>query len=275
MASYTEEQIQAVRHQYGLDRPLVNQYLSWVSGIVHGDFGTSILENSPVKKELARRIPITLHIGLFALFISVIIGVPAGVICAVRRGKWIDTLVTVLANLGITVPGFWLGILLMYMFALKLRWLPPFGYTSPFEDFWMSTKQIIMPVICLAVFSIAQTARQTRSTVLEVMKQDYIRTAWSKGLTEVLIIMKHSLKNALIPVVTTVGISLGFIIGGSVLIETVYNIPGMGRLLVTAILNKDYPYVQSIVLIVGVVILLVNLLIDVSYGWLDPRIRYK
>ena len=271
----TEEQIKAMRHEFGLDKPLVAQYFSWLSGVVHGDFGTSIFQRSPVKKELVRRIPITLHVGLLSLVIAIILGMPAGVICAVRRGKWIDTLVTVLANLGITIPGFWLGILLMYLFALQLRWLPAFGYTSPFEDFWMSTKRIIMPVICLAVFPLAQTARQTRSTMLEVMKQDYIRTAWSKGLIEALIITKHALKNALIPVVTTIGISLGFIIGGSVLIETVFNIPGMGRLLVTGVLNKDYPYVQSIILIVAVVVLLVNLLIDVSYGWLDPRIRYK
>jgi peptide/nickel transport system permease protein len=269
------EQIAYLRHQFGLDKPLIVQYFDWLSGVVHGDFGVSILYQDKVTNSLKQSIPITAHIGALAEFGGFIIGIPLGVICAVRRGKWLDTLITITANLGITVPIFWLGILLMYLFALELRWLPVFGYTSPFDNFWLSTKQLIMPVFCLAVFPLAAIMRQTRSSMLEVMRQDYIRTAWSKGLTERKVVIKHAMKNGLIPVLTFVGLGITNIIGGSVLIETVFNIPGMGRLLVYSILNQDYPVTQGITLIIAVVVVVVNLLVDISYGWLDPRIRYN
>jgi peptide/nickel transport system permease protein len=163
---------------------------------------------------------------------------------------------------------------MIYLFALYLGWLPVMGYTSPFENFGMSTKQLIMPVFTLSIFGLAGATRQTRSSMLEVMRQDYIRTAWAKGLRERWIIMRHALKNGLIPVVTLSGIGLGYILGGSVLIETVFNIPGMGRLAVTSVINQDYPYVQAVTLLIGAAIVLVNLVVDISYGWLDPRIRY-
>lgn len=269
------EQIAFLKHQFGLDKPLIVQYFSWMGGAIHGDLGVSILYQDKVINSLKQSIPITAHIGALAELGGFIIGIPLGVICAVRRGKWLDTFITILANLGITVPIFWLGILLMYLFALELRWLPVFGYTSPFENFWLSTKQLIMPVFCLAVFPLAAIMRQTRSSMLEVMRQDYIRTAWSKGLTERLVVTKHAMKNGLIPVLTFVGLGITNIIGGSVLIETVFNIPGMGRLLVFSILNQDYTVTQGITLIIAVVVVLVNLLVDISYGWLDPRIRYN
>jgi len=197
------------------------------------------------------------------------------VISAVRRGTWLDTIVTILANIGITVPIFWLGIILMYIFALELKWLPVFGYTSPFNDFWMSTRQLVMPVFCLAIFSLSSIIRQTRSSMLEVMRQDYIRTAWSKGLRERVVIYRHALKNGLIPVITLIGMSLSMVIGGSVLIETVFNIPGLGRALVTAVFTKDYQVVQGFSLIIAAVVLVTNLIVDISYGWFDPRIRYN
>ncbi|MHB8104437.1 MAG: ABC transporter permease [Dehalococcoidales bacterium] len=272
--SFTEEQIAEVRHQYGLDRPLILQYFSWFSDILHGDLGESILQKVPVSDEVFRRLPITFHIGVLAFIIGIIIGIPLGIIAAVRRGTWLDSLVTTLANLGITVPAFWLGFLLIYVFAMRLSWLPVMGYTSPFTDFWQNTKELIMPVFCLALFPIASIARQTRSSLLEVMQQDYIRTAWSKGLTERAVIMKHALKNGLIPIVTLAGMGVPMIVGGTVLIETVFNIPGMGRLAVTSVLNQDYPYVQGIVLIVAATVILVNFAVELTYGWLDPRIRY-
>jgi peptide/nickel transport system permease protein len=272
---FTEQQIAQLRHEFGLDKPLMVQYFDWVGGIFHGDLGTSILHRAPVSQEIVRRIPITLHIGLLSFVIGLIIGIPFGIVCAVRRGTWIDTFVTTLSNIGITVPVFWLGIMMIYLFGLYLRWLPVMGYTSPFDNFWLSTRQLVMPVICLALFPIASTARQTRSSMLEVMRQDYIRTAWSKGLSERLIIMRHALKNGLIPIATLSGMGLSMIVGGSVLVETVFNIPGMGRLAVTSVLNQDYPYVQGIILLVSTFILLCNLLVDISYGWLDPRIRYS
>ena len=273
--SFTEEQIAQVRHEYGLDRPLIVQYFSWLNDLLQGDLGNSILQKVPVSDEVFRRIPITFHLGVLAFVIGIIIGIPLGIISAVRRGTWLDTLVTTLANLGITVPAFWLGFLLIYAFAMYFRWLPVMGYTSPFTNFWLNTRELIMPVFCLALFPIASITRQTRSSMLEVMRQDYIRTAWSKGLQERGIIIKHALKNGLIPIVTLAGMGVPMIVGGAVLIETVFNIPGMGRLAVTSVLNQDYPYVQGVVLIVSVAVVFINFAVELTYGWLDPRIRYN
>jgi peptide/nickel transport system permease protein len=270
----TQEEIDYMRHQYGLDKSMIVQYFDWLGGVLHGDFGRSILNHVPVADEILRRVPITLNIGLPAFILGIIFGVPAGIICAIRRGKSIDTLVTTLSNIGITIPVFWLGFLLIYIFGLQLKWLPVQGYTSPFDNLWLNIKQLILPVICLAVFPVASTSRQTRSSMLDVMKNDYIRTAWSKGLKENVIILRHAVKNSLIPVVTLSGMGLSMIIGGSVIDETVFNIPGMGRLAVQAVFSQDYPYVQAVVLFVAVVVLLANLITDIAYGWLDPRIRY-
>jgi peptide/nickel transport system permease protein len=172
------------------------------------------------------------------------------------------------------IPVFWLGLLLMYAFGLKLGWLPIAGYTSPFDNFWLSTKKAIMPVICESIVGLAYTARQMRSSMLEVIQQDYVRTAWSKGLNERVVILRHALKNSLIPVVTLLGIGVGIVFGGSVLVETIFAIPGIGRLMVTSIFAQDYVVIQSGCLVIATIIIMVNLLVDISYGWLDPRIRY-
>jgi peptide/nickel transport system permease protein len=275
LQQFSDEQLKELRHQYGLDRPIPVQYISWLGGVLHGDFGDSIIQKEPVTREIFKRLPITAYLGVLAFVLSIIIGIPAGVISAIRRGGWLDNIVTFLANIGITVPVFWLAILLVYVLSLKLGWLPVFGYTSPFTNFVKSTKQIILPVFCLAIFGIAGNARQTRSAMLEVMRQDYIRTAWSKGLKERVIIMRHALKNGIIPVVTLLGMGISGILGGSVLIETVFAIPGMGRLLVNSVFNYDYPYVQAIVLMIAVSIVLANLIVDLSYVWIDPRVRYQ
>jgi peptide/nickel transport system permease protein len=274
-SSSAPAQIEKLRAEYGLDRPMIVQFFRWLGGVFQGDFGVSINNGRPVFEDIIRRLPITLHLGILAMLISFFFGVLAGVISAVRRGTWIDTVVTSLANIGITIPVFWLGVVLMYLFAMKLGWLPIFGYTSPFTDFWLNTKQIIMPVFCLAITSIAVIARQARSSMLEVLHQDYIRTAWSKGLKEQTVIVKHAMKNGLIPVIVLTGLGLSGIIGGSVLIETVFNIPGMGRLAVTGMLNQDYPVIQGVILFFAAVVLIVNLITDLSYGWLDPRIQYQ
>jgi peptide/nickel transport system permease protein len=273
MEEITEDQVFELKEKYGLNDPMVIQYIRWLGGVLQGDLGNSILDQMPVNREIMRRIPITLYLGSLAFILSFIIGVPAGIICAIRRGKWLDTVVTLLSNIGITVPIFWLGIIFIYFFSLYLKWLPVQGYTSPFVDFWLSTRQLIMPVFCLSVFPIASSARQTRSSMLEVMHQDYIRTAWSKGLRERLIVARHALKNAMIPVITLKGMSFSIIMGGSVLIETVFNIPGMGRLAVTSVVNQDYAYVQGVVLIIALIVVLGNLIVDITNGWLDPRIR--
>jgi len=185
-----------------------------------------------------------------------------------------DTVVTPLTYIGISIPVFWLGILLMYAFGLKLGWLPVTGYTYPWVDFWMNFKQSIMPVACLSLMSLAITARQMRSSVLEVNQQDYIRTAWSKGLRERVIVTRHMLKNSLIPVITLMGIGLGLMFGGQVFVEIVFSIPGVGRLLVSSVFAQDYQVVQSGTLVIAVVVVLANLIVDISYGWFDPRIRY-
>jgi peptide/nickel transport system permease protein len=271
----TAEEVQALRQEYGLDRSLVVQYFDWLYGVIRGDFGTSIRFRFSVGQLMMERIPLTIHLGVLAFIIAHIAGIAAGVICAVRRGKWLDTVVTLLANIGITVPIFWLGIMMIYLFAVYLKWLPVMGYTSPFDDFWLSTRQLIMPVICLAIMPMASAARQTRSSMLEVMQQDYLRTAWSKGLKEQAVIFRHAMKNGLIPVFTLLGLHLSTIIGGSVLIETVFNIPGMGRLAVASVLNRDFLVTQGITMVIAAAIIFVNLVIDISYGWLDPRIRYR
>jgi peptide/nickel transport system permease protein len=274
LSNMNYDQISELRVQYGLDKPLTTQYFKWVTGIFHGDFGKSVMYNRSVGSLLKDRFPVTLNLGIPALIISSILGITAGVIAAIWRGKWPDKIVTPLSYLGLTIPVFWLGILMIYIFGLRLNWLPINGYTSPFVDFGLSMRQMVMPVICMSVFGIAANARQMRSGMLEVIRQDYIRTAWSKGLPRRIIILKHALKNGVIPVVTLVGFSVGTIFGGDVLIETVFTIPGIGYLASMSVLNSDYIVVQSVTLIMAFIILLTNLLVDLSYAWLDPRIRY-
>ncbi len=270
----SREALAKLRQEFGLDKPIMVQYAHWVGGILQGDFGTSIFYREKVWKLMRERFPITLHLGLLALLCSCSAGLAIGLIAAVRRGKWPDKVFTPLTYLGVTVPVFWLGILLIYFFGLKLRWLPIAGYTSPFDDFWLSAKQIIMPVICLSVYGLASNARQMRSSMLEVIHQDYIRTAWAKGLGEGRIILRHALKNSLIPIVTLMGMGVGMIFGGSVIVETVFAIPGIGRLLVSSIFGQDYVVVQAVTFMIAAIVLVVNLLVDISYAWFDPRIRY-
>jgi peptide/nickel transport system permease protein len=271
---FTQQQLTALRVQFGLDKPLPVQYFEWVGHILRGDLGRSIVSKLPVYEEILRRIPITFHIGILSFLISIILGVPAGIICAVKRGTWIDNVVTTLANLGITVPNFWLGILMIYFFALYLHWLPTMGYTSPFTNFWLSTRMLVMPVFCMMIGAVSMNTRQTRSAMLEVLQQDYIRTAWSKGLRFRVVILKHALRNAIVPIVTLIGMAVPGILGGAVLIEQVFAIPGMGRLAIDAINRQDYPYVQAISLIMASMVVLANLVTDLAYGWIDPRVRY-
>jgi peptide/nickel transport system permease protein len=271
----SEEAMAGFRHEYGLDKPVMVQYFNWIGGVFTGNLGKSIYYHQNVSALLKQRFPITLHLGIEAFILSNVIGILLGVLAGIRRGTWIDGVSTTLANIGVTIPVFWLGYLLIYVLGLKLGWLPIYGYTSPFENFWMSLEQSIMPVFCLAITGMAYTARQTRSAMLEVVRQDYIRTAWSKGLTERIVIMKHALKNGLIPVITLLGIGLGMVFGGAVLVETVFAIPGIGRLLVTSVFSQDYIAVQSGTLVIAAIIIFCNLIVDISYGWFDPRIRYS
>jgi len=274
MQAMDESQIEQLRIEFGLDKSIIEQYFRWIGGVVRGDFGNSIFYHAKVSELIGERLPKTLYIGFLSLIFGATTGILIGLWAGVKRGKWPDKVITPLTYLAITIPVFWLGILMIYLFGLKLGWLPVSGYTSPFEDFVQSTRQLIMPVFCSALFSVAANARQMRSSMLETISQDYIRTAWAKGLSERRVILKHALKNSLIPVITLIGMGVGMIFGGSVLVETVFAIPGVGRLLVSSIFGQDYVVVQAITLVIAVSILVANLLVDVSYGWLDPRIRY-
>ena len=272
---YTQQDLDTLRKQFGLDKHLILQYFDWVRGLTKGDFGISIFYDKKVGKLLGERLPITIHLGILSLILSTILGISAGLVCALRRGGWLDTTVTAIANFGISIPIFWFGILMVYLFSLYLGWLPVQGYTSPFDNFWLSTKQLVMPVISLSIVAVASNTRQTRSSMLEVVRQDYIRTAWAKGLKEQTIVMRHVMKNGLIPVITLIGMQVTHVLGGSVFIETVFNIPGMGRLMVDAVFNQDYQIVQGGCLVIALIVTFTNLAVDITYGWLDPRIRYK
>lgn len=271
----TQQAIDTLRHKLYLDQPILVQFGHWISNIVHGDLGTSIVYGENVVTLIAQRLPVTIMLSLAALVVSIIFGLLAGIVSAVFRGSWQDQVISLLANIGLGVPIFWMGILLIYFFGLKLGWLPIQGYTSPFDNFGLSVRQAIMPVFCLAVGFVATLTRQTRSSMLEVIRQDYIRTARANGLRENTIVLKYALKNALIPIITLTGMQLRVLIGGSVLVETVFNIPGIGSLLVRAVFAKDFVIVQGCVLVVAVITVLSNLLVDIAYGWVDPRIRYR
>jgi peptide/nickel transport system permease protein len=268
------EQVEVLRHQFGLDQNLAVQYFSWIAGIVHGDFGESIYYHEQVSTLLRERFPVTLYLGVLSLLFGAITGIIIGGWAGIRRFRWPDRIITPITYISITIPVFWLGILMIYAFGLKLGWFPISGYVSPTENLADSLYHVAMPVFCMSLFSIAANARQMRSSMLETISQDYIRTAWSKGLTERRIILKHALKNSLIPVITLIGVGVGMVFAGSVLIETVFAIPGVGRLLVSSIFGQDYVVVQAITLVISISILIVNLLVDISYGWFDPRIRY-
>jgi peptide/nickel transport system permease protein len=270
---YTAEQIDDLREQFGLNRSVPVQYLSWLGGVLRGDLGKSIYRGSSVTQEIGNALPVTLQIGLLAFVLSQIVGIPVGILCAIRRGTWIDTSLTVIANIGITAPVFWVGIIGVYVFGLKLGWLPIQGYVSPSESIGDFLFHAVMPVVTLALLPLAQSARQTRSAILETVHQDYIRTAWAKGLPERKVILRHALKNGMIPVVTLIGVLVPVLFSGSVLVETVFNIPGIGSLAVKSLFQQDYAIVQGVVLVVCSVVVLVNLLVDLSYGWLDPRVR--
>ena len=269
------EALEKARVELGLDKNLVVQYIIWLGNVVQLDLGKSFHYQQDVTMLIGQRLPVTIHLGIVAFIFSSIIGITLGIIAAVRRGRWADTLATLAANTFITIPIFWLGIILILILGLYLDLLPTTGWTNPFDDFWRSTQQLVMPVICLMIYSMGANARLTRTSMLEVVRQDYIRTAWSKGLKERAIMLKHALKNSLIPVVTVMGLQVRFIFGGAVLVEQVFAIPGMGRLLVEATFGKDYLVVQGAVLVIGIIVVLVNLIVDISYGWLDPRVRYE
>ena len=269
----TPEQMAALRAQFGLDKPLHVQYVNWIGGLLRGQWGTSVYYKEDMAELLRQRLPVSLYFNIIAFFLTSLVGWPLGIIAALKRGTPWDSTIIAVSNLGLTIPSFWLGIMLIYVFGFKLGWLPIYGYTSPFENFGLSIKQLLMPLTCLTIGGFGGSARLMRSCMLEVLNQDYLRTARSKGLKERVIIMRHALKNSLILPITGKGMALANILSGSVLVETVFNIPGVGRLSVDAVFSKDYAIVMGVVLVGAVMLVLANLLVDITYGWLDPRIR--
>jgi peptide/nickel transport system permease protein len=269
-----QQQIAALRARYNLDRPLVMQYFLWLGKVFHGDLGTSIVTQQPVTYELKYRIPVTLELGFFAWLFSLVIAIPAGVLSATRRGSVADATATVLTIGGLAIPGFWLGIMLIFLFSVHWRLLPVFGFVSIFHNPIEGIKSQILPIIALGLGAAALNMRQMRSAMLEVLAQDYIRTARAKGLRERSVIWRHAFKNSVLPVVTIMGLQVGRIIGGAVVVENIFAISGVGRLMVQSILNRDFPVVQAIVLLVSIAVLLSNLLTDLLYAYIDPRIRY-
>jgi peptide/nickel transport system permease protein len=262
----TPQEIENIRHQLGLDRPVYEQYVIYLSHLVRLDLGRSARTQNPVIDEIWARLPNTLLLAVVAIALACLFGIPAGIISAVRPYSWIDYLVTLSALFGISMPVFWLGLMLVVLFAIILHWLPAGGTGS-----W---QHVILPSITLAAFVVAFIARMTRSTMLETLTQDFTTTARSKGLTETVVVVKHALKNALIPIITVVGLQFGFLLGGAVLTETVFAWPGLGRLLYDSISARDYPVIQGTILIFGLLYILVNLMVDLIYAFVDPRIRY-
>jgi len=274
-ADLTPEQIEIQRHKLGFDRPLYIQYFSWLGNVLQGDFGRSNYNGRPVLEEIGFRIPVTLQLGLLGWLFSVVIAIPAGIISSVRRGTRLDTTATIITISGLAVPNFWLGIMLILVFSVTLGWLPSVGFVSIFEDPIRGLRYLALPAFSLGVALAAANMRQTRSAMLEVLAQDYIRTARAKGLSEGTVIWVHALKNAMLPVVTLMGLQIGMLFGGTVVIERLFGIPGVGRLVVDSVFKHDFPVVQGFVLIAAVVCLLANLAADLVYAYLDPRIRYK
>ena len=264
----------ALRHELGLDRSIPVQYAVWVGRVIRGDLGRSIRTHQPVLEAIIQRLPVTFELTLLAMVISLSSALPVGIVAAMFRGSRVDMISTAAALVGISIPNFFLAIVLIYVFALKFGWVPPMGYTPPWQDLAANLKAMILPAMTLGIGAAAIVARHIRSSFLEVLGQDYIRTARGKGLREHRVIFTHALKNALIPVVTIVGLQFGGLLGGAIITETIFGLPGVGRLVIASIFERDFPLVQGVVLFVALVFLFTNLIVDVLYAVLDPRIHY-
>lgn len=289
----TAAQVAAFNERLGVNKPLPEQYVTYMANVLRGDLGTSLHSGLPVADEIKRKFPATAELGLAAMLLATTIGVALGIVAAIRRASVLDYGTTTVALIGVSMPIFWLGLMLIYLFAVNLHWLPPSTRGEPPErlitglysvDFLLSAdvagwvealRHLLLPAAVLATVPLAVVARQTRSAMLEVLSQDFVRTAWSKGLRERAVVTRHVLKNALLPVVTVIGLQVGALLSGAVLTEAVFSWPGMGTYVVEAINGRDYPIVQGSILFLATIFVLINLLVDVSYAWLDPRIRYR
>lgn len=270
----TPEQLERIRESLGLTDPLHIQFINWIGRLLQGDLGTSLISSTPVLGMIGNRIWPTLQIGTLTIIISVLIAVPMGVIAAWRHRSWIDYAVMTFSVLGFSVPVFVIGYILIKIFSIELRWLPVQGYASPSDGIGAFFSRAILPCLTLATIYVALIARMTRASLLEVLGEDYVRTARAKGVKEKYVLFRHALRNAAVPIMTIIGTGFALLISGVVVTESVFNIPGIGRLTVDAILARDYPVIQAMILLTSAIYVFVNLLIDISYTFIDPRIRY-
>jgi peptide/nickel transport system permease protein len=268
-------QLAAMHRQLGLDQPMLQQFGTWLWGVLRFDFGTSLWTGRPVVEELIGRLPLSLELAVLATIVSVLLAIPFGVLAAARQDTWVDYLIRVISIGGLAIPSFWVGILIILLLVIFFGWGPPLEYTAPWVNPWANFQQMVWPVVTVGYRYAAVTTRMTRSTLLEVMRDDYIRTAWAKGLAERTVVIRHALKNAMLPVITLVGTEFAFLIGGLVVTETVFTLNGVGRFVVDAVAHRDYPVVQALVFLIALTFVVVNLLIDLTYAWFDPRIRYR
>ena len=271
--SATPADVAQIRTDLGLDQPLLTQLGRWYAGLLHGDLGRSLLLGTDVTGAVLGRLPVTLILSGYALVLTLLIGIGAGVAAALRQNSMVDQAAMLGAMLGISMPSFFIGPLLVLLFAVHLGWLPTGGWVSPFADFWGWLRAATLPAVSLALLQVGLLARITRSSMLEVLRQDYVRTARAKGLTPLMVIGKHALANAMVPITTVVGIAVSLLVSGSVVIESIFSVPGLGQLLTQAVLNRDYPLVQGGLLLLTTVLVGVNILVDVLYAALDPRVR--
>ncbi|WP_282604477.1 ABC transporter permease [Pelagibius sp. Alg239-R121] len=270
----TAEDIIRIREQLGLNEPIVVQFVTWIGSLLQGDLGISIFTNLPVTTLIGQRLEPTISLTLTTIIFTVVVAVPLGTLAAWKSGSLIDRFVMLFSVGGFSVPVFVLGYIMIYVISMELRWLPVQGYKSIFDGVWPFVRHIILPTLTLSVIFIALVSRMTRASVMEVLQEDYVRTARAKGQSELKVLLRHALRNAAVPIVTVIGLGIALLIGGVVVTESVYNIPGLGRLVLDAILKRDYPIIQGLILLFSFVYILINLLIDLSYCFFDPRIRY-
>lgn len=269
----SEEQIEAIREDLGLNDAVWVRYGRWVGDAVQGDLGDSLFSGRSVTQSIKERLPVTMSLALLSITVALLIAVPAGIIAATNRGRWLDSVATIGASLGLAMPSFWLGLVLVLVFSLRLGWLPSTGYI-PFEENpteWL--RHLALPALTLGTAAAAETTRQLRSSLVDVLQQDYVRTARAAGLRQRVVVFKHGLKNAALPVVTVLGFQVAFLLGGSVIVEQLFALPGLGGLAIRAVLDRDLPVIQGVVVLTTVIVISINLLVDVIYGWLNPKVR--
>ena len=272
----TQKALRDMRAKLGTDKPIYTQYFLWSANMLRGDFGESFFyEGDAVIDDLIERIPITMELSILSIVLASVVALPLGVLSAMKQDKPADYAARIVTLIGIALPNFWVAVMTIYFLVLVFQWAPPLAYEKVWDDPWVNMQQLFFPAIALGTSQMAFLARITRSAMLEVLREDYIRTARSKGLSERVIVNRHAFRNALLPVVTITGLQLGHVISGTVIIETIFLVPGMGRLLITSIGNRDFPLIQAIVMAIAVTVLVMNLLMDVLYAWLNPRIRYS